>query len=66
MFLWNLNFATLLGMVSNSDERAAYSIVVPGTACQVDTQSTDTTERPLYWMLYDAVRPEENLATYGC
>ncbi len=66
MFLWNLNFATLLGMIENGDERAAYSIVVPGTACQVNPQSTDTTERPLYWMLYDAVRPEVNLPTYDC
>ncbi len=66
MFLWNLNFATLLGMIENGDERAAYSIVVPGTACQVNPQSTDSTERPLYWMLYDAVRPEVNLPTYDC
>lgn len=66
MFLWNLNFATLLGMITNSDERAGYSIVVPGTSCNVDPNSTDTTERPLYWMLYDAVRPDENLTTYDC
>lgn len=66
MFLWNLNFATLYGMIVNSDERAAYSIVVPGSACQVDTQSTDRTERPLYWMIHDAVRPEVSLPTYDC
>ena len=66
MFLWNLNFATLFGMITNSDERAGYSIVVPGTSCQVDPNSTDTTERPLYWMLYDAVRPDEQLSTYDC
>ena len=66
MFLWNLNFATLAGLIENSDERAAYSIVVPGSACVVDTTSADRTERPLYWMLYDAIRPEENLTGYDC
>lgn len=64
MFLWNLNFALLAGLVENADERVAYGIVVPGTAGQVILGSTDTTERPLYWMLYDAIRPEVNLDTY--
>jgi hypothetical protein len=66
MILWNLNFATLAGMIENRDERAAYSIVIPGTLCVVDTQSTDTTERPLYWMIHDAVRPDVQLPTYDC
>ncbi|MCC6805295.1 MAG: hypothetical protein IT319_20615 [Anaerolineae bacterium] len=69
MFLWNLNFAVLDGMVHNSDERAAYSIVIPGTAGVLDPNITVSggeglTERPLYWMIYDAVRPDVNLDKY--
>jgi hypothetical protein len=55
MILWNLNFAVLSGMVDNRDERAAYSLVVP----------LDPRERAAYWMIYDAVRPDENLPSYS-
>lgn len=64
MFLWNLNFATLAGLVANADERIAYSIVVPGASGVVDANSSSRTERPLYWMIYDAVRPNVNLDKY--
>ncbi|MBZ0278358.1 MAG: hypothetical protein K8I60_19585, partial [Anaerolineae bacterium] len=66
MFLWNLNFALLAGLIDNRDERVAYSIIVPGSNCVVDPNSSSTTERPLYWMLYDAVRPDEQLGKYDC
>lgn len=66
MFLWNLNFALLAGLVENRDERTAYSIIVPGSACVVDVNSPNRTERPLYWMLYDAVRPDTQLDKYDC
>ena len=55
MILWNLNFAVLAGMVDNRDERAAYSLIVP----------LDPRERAAYWMIYDAIRPEENLPSYS-
>jgi polysaccharide biosynthesis protein PslG len=64
MILWNLNFAVLSGMIENRDERAAYSIIVPGSACQVDPQSGSRTERPLFWMLFDAVRPDVQLGEF--
>lgn len=64
MFLWNLNFATLAGLIENNDERIAYSLVLPGQNGMVDNHSTNLTERPLYWMLYDAVRPDVNLDKY--
>ncbi len=64
MILWNLNFATLAGLIENNDERIAYSIVLPGKDGMIDNHSTDTTERPLYWMIYDAVRPDVNLDKY--
>jgi hypothetical protein len=64
MFLWNLNFAILAGMVENGDERAAYSLVIPGTAGQVQVGSENHTERPLYWMIYDATRPDVQLERY--
>jgi hypothetical protein len=64
MFLWNLNFAVLASLLEQRDERAAYSIIVPGGGCQAELNSTSTTERPLYWMLYDAVRPNEQLPDY--
>jgi polysaccharide biosynthesis protein PslG len=54
MFLWNLNFAILGNLVEEGDERAAYSLLVP----------LQPAERPLYWMLYDAVRPDEELDRY--
>lgn len=56
--LWNLNFATLAGMIDNRDERAAYSMLVPGTACHVDPADSNRTERPVYWMLHDALHPD--------
>ncbi|MDZ4765224.1 MAG: cellulase family glycosylhydrolase [Chloroflexota bacterium] len=62
--LWNLNFATLNSMIQNRDERAAYSLVLPGSAGVVDINSADRTERPLYWMIYDAVRPDVQLERY--
>lgn len=64
MILWNLNFATLAGLIENADERIAYSLVLPGSGGVIDTNSTDTTERPLYWMIYDAVRPDVDLDKY--
>jgi hypothetical protein len=64
MILWNLNFAVLSGLLENRDERAAYSILVPGSACQIDIESDSITERPLYWMIYDAVRPATQLPDY--
>ena len=30
----------------------------------IDNHSTDRTERPLYWMIYDAVRPDVHLPKY--
>jgi hypothetical protein len=54
MFLWNLNWGILPGMVDNRDERAAYSLLVP----------LQPSERPLYWMIYDAVRPDVQLDRY--
>ncbi len=69
MFLWNLNFALLAGLVQNGDERAAYSIVIPGSnetlnPNQQVSGTKGTTERPLYWMIYDAVRPNTTLPSY--
>ncbi len=64
MFLWNLNFATLAGLIENRDERIAYSLVIPGTGGVLDASSSNRTERPLYWMIYDAIRPEVNLDRY--
>lgn len=64
MILWNLNFAVLSSLLEQRDERAAYSLIVPGSACQSELNSTSTTERPLYWMLFDAVRPEIQLGDF--
>jgi hypothetical protein len=55
MFLWNMNFAWLPTLIENRDERAAYSLLTPLRPQQ---------ERPLYWMLYDAVRPDVQLDRY--
>jgi hypothetical protein len=55
MILWNMNFAWVPGLIDNRDERAAYSLLTPLQPQQ---------ERPLYWMLYDAVRPDEQLDRY--
>lgn len=54
MIIWNLNFALLAGMVENRDERAAYSLITP----------LNPRERPAYWMIYDAVRPDVQLDKY--
>ena len=54
MFLWNMNFGWLSPLVSNRDERVAYSLLVP----------LQPQERPLYWMIYDAVRPGLQLDRY--
>ncbi len=54
MMLWNLNFAVLAGRVEARDERAAYSLLVP----------LNPAERPLFWMIYDAVRPDVQLPRY--
>ncbi len=54
MILWNLNFGILDGKIEARDERAAYSLLVP----------LDPAERPLYWMIYDAVRPDVQLPRY--
>lgn len=62
--LWNLNFAVLNNLVNERDERIAYSLMVPGSAGVVDVESDDVTERPLYWMIYDAVRPDIQLERY--
>jgi hypothetical protein len=58
MVLWNLNFSVLSGLIENRDERAAYSILVPGESCQVDVSSRERTERPLFWMLFDAIHTD--------
>lgn len=62
--LWNLNFAVLNNLINERDERTAYSLMVPGSAGVVDVESEDVTERPLYWMIYDAVRPDIQLERY--
>lgn len=63
MILWNLNVASK-GTINNRDEQAAYSITFPGNACVFNIDSPDPTERPVYWMIYDAVRPNEQLSSY--
>jgi hypothetical protein len=62
--LWNLNFATLSGLIGGRDERAAYSMLVRGDGCQVNPDSPNITERPLFWMLFDAVRHDERLTDW--
>ncbi|MCC6616586.1 MAG: cellulase family glycosylhydrolase [Anaerolineae bacterium] len=59
--LWNLNFAVLSGLIGGRDERAAYSMLVPGDACQINPDSPNHTERPIFWMLFDAVHPDQAL-----
>ncbi len=61
VFLWNLNFAVLGDLARNGDERIAYSMIVPGSSCGIDVDSTNRTERPLFWLLYDAVQHDINL-----
>jgi hypothetical protein len=53
MFLWNLNFGVLPPLVDARQEMIAYSLLV-----------LDYPERPLYWMLYDATRPDLDLDRY--
>jgi hypothetical protein len=64
--LWNLNFASLLQgrLINDRDERAAYSLTMAGSGCQVIIGGEGRTERPAYWMLYDAFRPEVNLSDF--
>ncbi|MFN8529840.1 MAG: cellulase family glycosylhydrolase [Anaerolineae bacterium] len=64
VFLWNLNFAVLMGLVENRDERIAYSLIIPGEGCQFQAGSSTRTERPLFWMLYDAVRSDVQLTDW--
>ena len=54
MFLWNLNFAQPI-TIEQREELVAYSIVLPEGAPR---------ERPLFWMLVDAVRPDESFPRY--
>ena len=61
--LWNLNFANPT-LMAQGDERTAYSLVVPGFLGHVDINSGGYTERPLYWMLHDAVRPDVQLTSF--
>jgi hypothetical protein len=63
IILWNLNVASK-GTISNRDEQAAYSITFPGNSCAFNIDSADPTERPVYWMIYDAVRPDVELPSY--
>ncbi len=63
MILWNLNVANKV-TISNSDEMAAYSITFPGDQCNLNLDSSSRTERPAYWMIYDAVRPDVQLPSY--
>lgn len=62
--LWNLNFATLAGMIENRDERAAYSILAPGESCNIIVGSANRTERPLFWMLFDALHIDQTLTDW--
>lgn len=55
MILWNLNWALLPGLRESRDERAAYSLLVA---------PLNPNERPLYWMLFDALRPDTQLDRY--
>lgn len=64
VILWNLNFGVLAGLIENRDERVAYSLVMPGTLGNIDPTSRDRTERPLFWMIYDAVRPDVQLPSF--
>lgn len=61
MMLWNLNFASLAGLIENRDERVGYSIIIPGQSCNLQLGIDNLTERPVYWMIFDAVRPELTL-----
>ncbi|MDX2160165.1 MAG: cellulase family glycosylhydrolase [bacterium] len=61
VILWNLNFATLAGLVVNRDERIAYSILIPGEGCNFQENNPNRTERPLFWMIFDAVRADTQL-----
>jgi aryl-phospho-beta-D-glucosidase BglC (GH1 family) len=51
VILWNLNFGRLPILVEQGDERIAYSLVMP----------EGQPERPLYWMLFDAMRGDLQL-----
>ncbi|MEZ4666659.1 MAG: cellulase family glycosylhydrolase [Anaerolineae bacterium] len=60
VILWNLNVASK-PTITSRDEMAAYSIMFPGASCQVNLDDPNLTERPSFWMLYDAIRPDINL-----
>jgi len=64
LFIWNLNFAVLPGLIENLDERVAYSLVIPGSAGDLILGIDNRTERPLYWMLHDAINPDIELDQY--
>lgn len=64
VMLWNLNFAILPGLVENRDERIAYSLVIPGAAGDLILGIEGRTERPLYWMIHDAINPAIELDQY--
>ncbi len=53
--IWNLNVANEV-TVANKDEMAAYSLIIPREVPR---------ERAAYWMIHDAVRPEEQLTSYA-
>lgn len=63
VILWNLNVASK-PTISNRDEMAAYSIMFPGSSCQVDLEKSELTERPAFWMIHDAIRAEINLGDH--
>lgn len=57
VILWNLNVASK-PTISNRDEMAAYSIMFPGSSCQVDLENPNLTERPAFWMIHDAINAQ--------
>ncbi|MBA3871488.1 MAG: cellulase family glycosylhydrolase [Anaerolineae bacterium] len=63
VILWNLNVANKV-TISNRDEMAAYSITFPGDQCNLSLDSHNRTERPAYWMIYDAVHKDVQLTSY--
>lgn len=63
VILWNLNVANKV-TIGNRDEMAAYSITFPGDGCNLNLDSPNRTERPAFWMIYDAVRPDVQLDSY--
>ncbi len=64
MILWNLDFALQRPLVEQGNEQIGYSILIPGNGCQLHPHSDEATERPLHWMLFDAVRHDQNLTSW--